>query len=454
MAKPSLAGRRSGLAPDRTDDSAPLHGSPVYFATRTRRRIAYHPQNEDSMTATSVPLRQDFKVIGLIGVAHGISHYYQLAFATMLLIVREEAGLTYADVGLLAGIFYGVSGIAQTAAGFAVDRFGARPILAGGLFVVGSGLAMISVAHSFAGFAAIAIVAGLGNSVFHPADFALINASVTPGRLGRAFSIHGLGGSLGWAAAPVMYFLDSMFGWVGAAMVGCLPGLVMSVLVLASRNDLVDHRIRDRAASAHHGQMPTLKLLLQPALLLCLAYFALIAANTVGIQQFAVPAWSSMFGVTENYAAFCLIVFIVGSATGTLVGGFFADRVARHDRVAAFGLLAAAALTIPVATQAVPASLLPVLLALAGAASGSTNPSRDMIVRNATPPGASGKVFGFVYSGLDIGSFVAPPLFGFLMYQGVPSVIFWIAVGLYTFNAGLVMMIRQAAPAPRPVAAG
>ena len=399
--------------------------------------------------ATTAPLQHDVRVISLIGVAHGASHYYQLAFATMLLIVRQEVGLTYADVGLLAGTFYGVSGLAQTAAGFAVDRYGARPILAGGLFVVGLGLAFISVAHSFVGFACIAVIAGLGNSVFHPADFALLNSSVNPNRLGRAFSIHGLGGSLGWAAAPVMYFLDSMFGWVGAALIGALPGLILSGLVLMHREQLVDHRVKVRAAAAQHGTKPALTLFLQPALLLCVAYFALIAANTVGIQQFAVPAWSSMFGVTENYAAFCLIVFIVGSASGMLVGGYFADNVRRHDLVASFGLLAAACLTVPIATQTVSPTLLPFLLALAGAAGGATNPSRDMIVRNATPPGASGKVFGFVYSGLDIGSFLAPPLFGFLMGAGLPAVIFWIAVGLYTFNAGMVMLIRHSTAAPK-----
>jgi MFS family permease len=287
------------------------------------------------MSATTAePFRHDVRVISLIGVAHGASHYYQLAFATMLLIVRQDVGLSYADVGLLAGIFYGVSGVAQTAAGFAVDRFGARPILAGGLFVVGVGLGLISFAHSFPAFAAIAVVAGLGNSVFHPADFALLNSSVTQSRLGRAYSIHGLGGSLGWAAAPVMYFLDSMFGWIGAALIGALPGIILSFLVLIHRRELVDHRIKERAAAAQHGTAPALTLFLQPTLLLCLVYFALLAANTVGIQQFAVPAWGSMFGITETYAAFCLIVFIVGSAAGALAGGFFADRVRRHDRVA------------------------------------------------------------------------------------------------------------------------
>ena len=396
------------------------------------------------MSATTAePFRHDIRVISLIGVAHGASHYYQLAFATMLLIVRQEVGLSYADVGLLAGIFYGVSGVAQTAAGFAVDRFGARPILAGGLFVVGVGLGLISFAHSFPAFAAIAVVAGLGNSVFHPADFALLNSSVTQSRLGRAYSIHGLGGSLGWAAAPVMYFLDSLFGWIGAALIGALPGIILSFLVLIHRRELVDHRIKERAAAAQHGTTPALTLFLQPTLLLCLVYFALLAANTVGIQQFAVPAWGSMFGVTETYAAFCLIVFIVGSAAGALAGGFFADRVRRHDRVAAIGLVVAAAFTVPVAMQAVSPALLPVVLALAGAAGGATNPSRDMIVRNATPPGATGKVFGFVYSGLDIGSFLAPPLFGYLMTMGVPAVIFWIAIALYLANVVIVMSLRQ-----------
>jgi MFS family permease len=396
------------------------------------------------MSATTAePFRHDVRVISLIGVAHGASHYYQLAFATMLLIVRQDVGLSYADVGLLAGIFYGVSGVAQTAAGFAVDRFGARPILAGGLFVVGVGLGLISFAHSFPAFAAIAVVAGLGNSVFHPADFALLNSSVTQSRLGRAYSIHGLGGSLGWAAAPVMYFLDSMFGWIGAALIGALPGIILSFLVLIHRRELVDHRIKERAAAAQHGTAPALTLFLQPTLLLCLVYFALLAANTVGIQQFAVPAWGSMFGITETYAAFCLIVFIVGSAAGALAGGFFADRVRRHDRVAAIGLMVAAAFTLPIAMQAVSPALLPVVLALAGAAGGATNPSRDMIVRNATPPGATGKVFGFVYSGLDIGSFLAPPLFGYLMSVGVPAVIFWIAIGLYLANVVIVMSLRQ-----------
>lgn len=403
--------------------------------------------------AVAVPASRDVRVISLIGVAHGTSHYYQLAFVTMLLIVRDAAGLTFTEVGLLGSLFYGVSGLGQTAAGFAVDRFGARPILAGGLAALGLTLGLLSVAHSFPVFAAIAVLGGLGNCVFHPADFALLNASVNQKRLGRAFSIHGLGGSLGWAAGPAMYFLDHLFGWVGAALIGAVPGLVLSVLVLVHRTDLVDHRIKARAAAARDGAIAAKTLFLQAPILLCLVYFALLSTNTVGIQQFAVPAWKSMFDVSENYAALCLMVFVIGSAAGTLVGGYFADRVHQHERVAAIGLLVAAAFTLPVATETVSAGLLPLVLALAGFAGGTTGPSRDMIVRHATPPGASGKVFGFVYSGLDLGSFLAPLVFSQLMSLGEPAMMFWIATALYVVNAAIVMVIRQAAAPPVAAAA-
>jgi len=393
--------------------------------------------------AAAVPLNRDLRVISLIGVAHGFSHFYQLVFITMLLIVRQEAGLSFTDVGILGSIFYGTSGLCQTAAGFAVDRFGARPILAAGLAITAIGIALIALAHSFIFFALIAVVTGLGNCVFHPADFAILNSSVNQKRLGRAFSIHGLGGSLGWAAAPALYFLDAAVGWVGAALIAAVPGLVLAVAVWSHRSYFVDHRIEVRHAAAAVDAKSTLTVFTQLPILICLVYFVLLAINTVGIQQFAVPAWMKMFGTTETYAALCLIVFVVGSATGMLVGGFFADRVRRHDLVAAFGLLAAGALTLPVAAQAVSATLLLPLLALAGFAGGTTGPSRDMIVRSATPPGASGKVFGFVYSGLDVGSFLAPSAFGFLIDSGRPAAIFWIASTLYAVNAGLVMMIRQ-----------
>lgn len=396
---------------------------------------------------------RDVRVISLIGMAHGVSHYHQLAFVTVLLIMRERAGLSFTEIGALGAVFYGVSGVCQTAAGFAVDRYGARPILAGGLALIGAALALTSVAHSFVDFAAVAVVAAIGNCVFHPADFAILNSSVNQSRLGRAYSIHGLGGSLGWAAAPVIYFLDDLIGRTGAALIGALPGLVAAAAVWMHRDHIVDHRAETRSTVAARGSKEGTSLFLQGAILLCFGYFILIAVNTVGIQQMAVPAWTQMFGVKESYAAFCLIVFMVGSAAGMLLGGYFADRVRRHDLVACGGLVIAAAFTVPVAAQVVSAAMLPIIIALSGFAGGVTNPSRDMIVRGATPAGSSGKVFGFVYSGLDVGSFVGPPVFGYLLDIQLPAMIFWIAIALYVVNAFMVMTIRQATTPRYPAVA-
>ena len=183
-------------------------------------------------------------------------------------------------------------------------------------------------------------------------------------------------------------------GTACAGLIGAIPGVVLSVLVFVHRTDLVDHRISARSHAAEHGEISNLKLFLQLPILICLGYFALVAVNTVGVQQFAVPAWERMFGVSEKFAAICLIVFVVGSAMGTLLGGFFADGQRNHERVAATGLAIAAIFTVPVATASVPALLLPVVLALGGFANGTTGPSRDMIVRSATPPGAGGSRAG------------------------------------------------------------
>ena len=185
------------------------------------------------MSAITVePARRDVRVISLIGIAHGASHYYQLAFVTMLLIVRDSVGLSFEQIGVLGAVFYGVSGFGQTVAGFAVDRFGARPILAGGLAALGLSLGLVSMAHSFWAFTAIAVLGGAGNSVFHPADFAILNASVKQNRLGRAFSIHGLGGSLGWAAAPGLIIAASAL--IGLVVASRLPRMVFGAFLAAT----------------------------------------------------------------------------------------------------------------------------------------------------------------------------------------------------------------------------
>jgi MFS family permease len=269
---------------------------------------------------------------------------------------------------------------------------------------------------------------GIGNGVFHPADFAILNAHVQPRRLGHAFSTHGVGGSLGYALAPVCsYALGSAFGWRTALLVMGLAGLLL-LAVLATQG-------RDLATEGHRGHASRNRfsgaMLLERAILLCFLFFCLNTIATVGIQTFAAPALDAAYGISMASATSAITGYLLGSTAGIVAGGFLAARTARHDRVAATGLAGGASLMLAVATMAAGAAWLVPLFALAGFALGATGPSRDMIVRAATPPGASGRTYGVVYSGLDIGATIAPVLAGTLLDHGAPRALFvGIAVAL------------------------
>lgn len=403
------------------------------------------------MSLAAADLRRDVRVIGTIGAAHGLSHFYQLCWAPILALSMAEFGFSYTEAGIVVAVFFGVSGVCQTIAGFAVDRFGARPVLVFGLAVTAGAVALSALATGWPILVALAALGGIGNSVFHPADFAILNASVDPKRIGRAYSVHGLGGTLGWAAGPIVLLLGEAIGWRGAALCAAALGFAMALAVAGLGGVVTDHRAA-HGGGGRAGPAPALGAMLSLPVLMCFGYFAFMASNSVGIQQFAVPAMGYLFDMPVRTAALVLSAFLVATCVGIVLGGFLADRTARHDRLAAFGLAAASLCMLPLALDAVGAWGAAVLFPAAGFCAGATGPSRDMIVRAATPPGATGKVFGFVYSGLDLGSTVSPLVFGALLDGGMPSAIFWIAVGLYLLSVPTVLQIRRISP-PRLAAA-
>jgi MFS family permease len=137
---------------------------------------------------------------------------------------------------------------------------------------------------------------------------------------------------------------------------------------------------------------------------------------------------------------------------GALTGGFAAGWTKRHDLVAAGGMCSGAALFFLIASGSVVAWWVIPVFALAGFTSGITGPSRDMIVRGAAARGATGRVYGFVYSGLDTGSALAPVMLGWLLDHGHASGVFvFIGVALL-LGVGTVIQVRlrsEAVAAPR-----
>ncbi len=390
--------------------------------------------------------REDAIVIGLIGLCHALSHFYQLVLAPLFPLMKESLGISYAALGLVLTVFYVFSALPQPAAGFIVDRYGGRNVLMGGLALQVAGVFLISVSPSYTLLVIGAALAGLGNSVYHPADFAILNAKVEEKRLGYAFSSHGITGSLGFAVAPLFSgTLGAALGWRASVLIAAAAGFaVLVLLVLNARRLSAPRHAETRRAPLQVG------ILFAPAVLMCFAYFAIYSAGLAGLQGFTVSALTLRFGVAATFAAIALTAYMVGSASGQLLGGFIATRTQRHDRVAAIGLSGSAASMLLVALGALPPEGLPVAFAFAGFSVGATAPSRDLIVRASTPPGATGRVYGFVYSGLDVGALAVPVFYGWLVDHHYLSAVFYTVSGLTALAVLTVLSLparRREAPA-------
>jgi MFS transporter, FSR family, fosmidomycin resistance protein len=388
------------------------------------------------MNTVTVPLpaaasaRRDFTTIGLIGLAHGCSHFFHMLLPPLFPAFIRDFGLSYSELGLLVTTFFVVSGIGQALAGFLVDRTGARPVLFAALscFVLAA-LAAAS-ANGFGGLMLAASLAGLGNSPFHPVDFTILNKRVSQPRLGHAFSVHGISGNLGWAVAPVFSIgiAEATGSWRIACVACALVALTVLVL-LALNRDAIDDRqgswAHERAgAAAPQGEHPMAFLRL-PSVWLCFSFFFFSTAALSAMQSFASPALQKMFSLPGTVTAFVVTGYMLFGAAGMVVGGFLVARSAALERNIGFAMAASAVLLLLAGTGWLPGLATAVIAAVAGFGTGLAGPSRDMLIKRASPPGATGRVYGTVYSGLDVGFAVSAPLFGSLLDHGGSGGIFY-----------------------------
>ena len=397
--------------------------------------------------ARTESFRRDARVIGVVGLAHGISHFLQLALPPLFPLLRAEFAVSWTLLGFIAGTFYVASGLVQFTAGFLVDRLGARPVLLGGMALLVAGTLAASLAPNPWWLFPCAAIMGAGNGVFHPSDFAILNANVSARRLGHAYSTHGVGGNLGYALAPIVsYGLGAVFGWRVALVAMGITGLAVLGVLASQRSVLSSHR----ASDAHgHTLRGSVGLFVQPAILLCFFYFVFQTTASIGLQTFLPPALNTGLDVPLVLATSAVTAYLLGGTAGIIIGGFLAVRTARHDRVAATGLFVGALLLAFVAANAVPLAFIAPLFVVVGLFVGATGPSRDLIVRNATPKGAAGRVYGFVYSGLDLGSMLGPVWFGIMLDHGLAREVF-VAIGvLFIVAIGTVVQVRRVAH-PQP----
>jgi MFS family permease len=421
-----------------------------------------------------VPLRVDARVIGLIALAHGVSHLCQLLLPPLFPWLKEAFGVGYTELGFLMAVFFTVSCGVQATSGFVVDRRGPLPVLVVGLGLLGLAAFGMAAASSYAMLAAWVVVAGVGNGVFHPVDYTLINRKVSARRLGHAYSLHAVSGSLGWAVAPVlMVGIAVASSWrVALAVGGVVAWAVLAVIVL-QRHRLVlepDGRTSEAAgapagAGAGAGAAPatpaaaalrpgtaagpggsgTFAFLRLPSVWMCFAFFFFSACILSGVQAFAPEAARQLHGVPLGLVAVCLTTYMACSAVGGLAGGFLAVDPQRSERVVALSFGMAAVLSLSLAMLPVPALAVPVLFGAMGLSVGLAGPSRDLIIKRSTPSQASGRVYGVVYSGLDIGQAIAPLAFGPLMDAGRHRSVWLLLVALQLTLIATALNVRRAA---------
>lgn len=390
-----------------------------------------------STIAVSSSFRQDAQVIGLVGVAHGVSHFFHLILAPLFPWLKEAFGLSYAELGLLMTVFFIVSGIGQALAGFVVDRAGARAVLFSGIACLGLSALVLAQAQNYALLLAGSMLAGLGNSVFHPADFTLLNRKVSAARLGHAFSVHGIAGNLGWAAAPVLLTtFAGLYDWRTALLVAALLPVGVLLLLFWHRDVLQTDEMPGLAVTTkgRNAQEHLLDFLRLPAVWMCFAFFLITAMALGGIQSFSSQGLRSLYGMPLVWATAGYTAYMLASAGGMVWGGFVAAKTTRHERTIALGFTGAGLLALVIAAGMVPSWMAVMLMGGIGFGAGIAGPSRDLLIRAAAPKNATGRVYGVVYSGLDIGLALAPLLFGLLMDARHPAWVF-VCIGLFQVMA-------------------
>lgn len=398
-------------------------------------------------------LRSDAGVIGLVSLGHLVSHFSQLLLAPLFPWLKDAFSVSYAQLGFLMTLFFVVSCAMQAASGFLVDRYGPRNILFAGLGLIAVAAFGMSAATSYELLAFWAVVAGAGNAVFHPVDFTLLNRRVSTPRLGHAYSVHGLSGNLGWALAPALLVpLTLAFSWRVALMAaGVLVVIVMAVLWWWRDRLNLPERTPTTQVTEGASAQGSFDFLRIPSVWMCFMFFLLYAIVLSVVQAFAPEAARQLHGVPVALAAACVTVYMVASGCGILLGGFLVADPQRCERIMAAGLGVAAAIALAIGFAPLPALAVPALFGAMGLATGLAGPSRDLIVKRSTPDHATGRVYGVVYAGLDIGQALAAPLFGGLLdrhhYQGVWLGLF-IFQGLLIFTAVNVRKVRRTAPVP------
>lgn len=382
------------------------------------------------MATASASIGREMRVLSLISTGHFMSHYSQIAIYPLFLLIHEDLGFSYAALGLIVTLLNASGAVAQVPIGFLVDRIGARALLIGGLFVKTFAIGALALTSSYEIMLLLAVIAGLGNAVFHPADYSILMSTVNESRIGRAFSIHTASGSAGSLIAPIVVVAIALqWDWrIALLSVACM-GLITGIAMIFQANALRDHiapKQKMNSSTGTAGIVQGLRMLLTPHVLILYLFFMVTAMISIGLNSFTVTALFKLHGTPLTLASTALTTFLLAGLVGVLFGGYLADKTKRHDLIAVAAFVMSAIAILLIGTYDLPLYAMLFCYAVIGLFLGTIRPARDMMVRAVTNDGDAGKMFGFMSTGHLLGGVIVPVLFGWLIDQGLVQWIFWL----------------------------
>jgi MFS transporter, FSR family, fosmidomycin resistance protein len=395
----------------------------------------------------------DTRVNLLLGSGHFLSHFYQLCLPPLFIAWQQAFDVSFAKLGLVMAVMSATAAVMQTPMGFLVDRCGARPFLIGGTLLMTLSMAAMGFATAYWQIVMLALLSGMGNSVFHPADYAILSGSIEPSRLGRSFAFHTFTGNIGFAAAPpATAALMLLLGWRGALLFIGLLGLPVVATIVWQSRILTDQARRPQGRAAAHPRGAGL--LLSRSVLMFFAFFMVSSMAGAGLQSWLITILHQVHGVTLAAASSALTGYMGGQIGGVLIGGWFADRTTRHLPFVVILTIGAAAVLLLVGGIALPQAATIGVLFIGGLMTGASRTPRDVMVKDAAPPGQIGKVFGFVSSGMSLGGAIMPVPYGMIIDAGRPELVLVVVAALLLLSllcaGGARLGFRRA---PVPVAA-
>ena len=399
--------------------------------------------SESLRTRADVGWQRDAKVISIVAIAHFVSHVYIMLLPPIFLLVKDHFNASYAEIAFAITLYNVMSALLQTQAGFLVDRIGARVMLTAGLIFSGVAICVAALLPGYWFFLIGYALLGVANTVYHPADYSILSATIDGKRMGKAFSVHTFAGYLGSGVTPAMVVAAvAIWGWNGGFLVAAVLSFAAAILLMVT-GSVLPRAPRRAATAARTGDSKVgWELLLSGPILRNLLFFFCLAMANGGIQTFAVVSLGAIHGTSAEVANIGLSGFLLCSAAGVLLGGIIADRTPHHERVAAIGFACTSTMAVLLGWVDMPAAILIFVMSLGGLLNGMIQPSRDMMVRAVTPPGSFGKVFGFVTTGFNLGGMVAPLTYAWLMDHGQPQMIYAIVV-VFILLALVTCMTRR-----------